>query len=73
MIGFTLTQRGRIGAAAKDPQERATRLRGQQSDHYPDLAAVADEWVRWSVEENFESGLRRLLASTIRSFRGEVG
>lgn len=69
MIGFTLNQRGRIGAAAKDPQQRAARLREQRAEQYPDLAAVADEWVRWSVEENFESGLRRLIDSYDKEVR----
>jgi len=32
MIGFTLTQRGRIGTAAKDPLQRSARLREQQAD-----------------------------------------
>ena len=27
------------------------------------MAAVAEDWVRWSVDENFESGLRRLIDS----------
>lgn len=63
MIGFTLTQRGRSRAAVKDPEERVTRLRGQQADQFPDLAAVAAQWVRWPSEDNFESGLRRLIES----------
>jgi TetR/AcrR family transcriptional regulator, tetracycline repressor protein len=60
VIGFTLHQIGRVGA---DPEERATRLREADAGQYPHLAALADDWVRWSVEANFESGLGRLLDS----------
>jgi AcrR family transcriptional regulator len=62
-LGFAMHQSGRAGARAKDPAERAARLREQTAHLYPELAVVADEWVRWSVEENFESGLRRLIDS----------
>jgi AcrR family transcriptional regulator len=62
-IGFTLHQSGRVGAGTKNPDHRAVRLREQTADLYPELAAVANDWVRWSVDENFESGLRRLIDS----------
>jgi AcrR family transcriptional regulator len=62
-IGFTLTQAGRAGAEAKDPAARAAWLREQTAELYPELAALADGWVQWSVEQNFESGLRRLIDS----------
>jgi hypothetical protein len=72
VIGFTLHQIGRTGTDTKDPEQRAARLREVDAGRYPHLAALADDWVRWSVEANFESGLGRLLDSYDKHPRQET-
>jgi AcrR family transcriptional regulator len=62
-VGFTLSQRPRE-PSSEGSAERLARLRAQAE--YPNLAAVADQYLKWPRSRAFEHGLQHLIRAYAR-------
>jgi AcrR family transcriptional regulator len=63
-VGFTLIQRSRVATGSQAGRERMEDIR--TSPQHSNLAAVAEDFVRWPRPDVFRMGLERLLGAESR-------